>query len=390
MVSFIPINLQQKIIANAGSLLRWWLNELRGMCPAKLRERFAVGDAFYLIEVVDSRAFVCYGTEYGVGQKVEIDLTLPDVDQLRLLNNIAVVDQRALRKATVLIADDQLLTRYVHLPLAVEPDIANVLNYELDRLTPYSPDQAFFAYKVTKRDIPGGTIVVRLVLIEKWYLEQVVSQVENLQVTVSAVCPISGFELERHNEASRVINLLPAERRPPAEALLSKSSKKMLLATVVMLISVLLLPVYYHQKRIEEIHQNINSFEKRARQISEKRGELARTLDIRDSLIERKNKELSKVEVLHQLTHIVPDHTWVTRIAVENGETKIDGESDKASTMIELLESQPAFRDVEFVSPITKNVRTGKERFQIKAKLADKKKLPDQQSLANEAAMFQQ
>ncbi len=390
MASFIPIDLQQKIVANADGLLRWWLHELHGMCPGKLRERFAVGDAFYLIEVVDSRATVCYGTEYRVGQKVEIDLTLPEVEQLRLLNNIAVVDQRALRKATVLIADNKLLTRHVHLPLAVEPDLANVLNYELDRLTPYAVDKVFFAYKVEKRDVAGGTIVVRLVLVEKWYLEHVVSQVENLQLTVSAVCPASGFDFARHSETSRAINLLPAVCRPPAEALLSKSSKKLLLATVMMLISVLLLPVYYHQERIEEIRQDISSFEKKAIQISEKRGELARTLDIRDSLIERKNKGLTKVEVLHQLTHIVPDHTWVTRVGVENGELKIDGESEKASTMIELMESQAAFRDVEFVSPITKNVRTGKERFQIKAKLADKKKLSDQQGVASEAAMFQQ
>lgn len=390
MASFIPTDLQKKIVDHSVVFLRWWLNELRGMCPAKLRERFAVGDAFYLIEVVDSQATVCYGTDYGAGHKVVIDLTLPDVEQQRLLDSVVTGEQKTAKKAKILIAEDKLLTRHVYLPLAVEFDLANVLNYELDRLTPYSLDNSCFAYTVEKRNIPAGKITVRLVLIEKGYLEQVVSRIENMHLTVASISPAADFDLDRQGHTSGVVNLLPQDRRPPDEALFNKTSRNMLLATVIMLLAVLILPVYYNQQRIEDVHSDINSVEKKARQIGEKRGELIKQLHVRDTLIERKNSEMAKVEVLYQLTAIVPDNTWITRLAVENGELKIDGESEQASTMIELLESQAAFKDTEFASPITKNTRTGKETFQIKARLVGKEKSPGEQTAESAATALAQ
>ena len=92
-----------------------------------------------------------------------------------------------------------------------------------------------------------------------------------------------------------------------------------------------------------------------------------------------RNGEVSKVEILRELTQLLPATVWIWNFKYANREVEISGFADSASDLIPLLDRSLLFEKVEFSSPVTtERVMTGKEsrekqRFQIKMRLEAKK-----------------
>jgi Tfp pilus assembly protein PilN len=88
-----------------------------------------------------------------------------------------------------------------------------------------------------------------------------------------------------------------------------------------------------------------------------------------------KSGEISKIEILRELTQLLPTTVWVWNFKYTGKEIEISGFADSASDLIPLLDKSPLFEKVEFLTPVTKErMRMGsegqeKERFKIKARL---------------------
>lgn len=85
--------------------------------------------------------------------------------------------------------------------------------------------------------------------------------------------------------------------------------------------------------------------------------------------------EPSKIEILKELTRLLPDTVWIWNLKYNGKEIEISGYADSASDLIPLLDKSPLFEKVEFMSPVTKERQfrgagdKEKERFKIKARL---------------------
>jgi Tfp pilus assembly protein PilN len=88
-----------------------------------------------------------------------------------------------------------------------------------------------------------------------------------------------------------------------------------------------------------------------------------------------KAEEMSKTEMLRELTQILPSSVWVWNLKYNGKEIEISGFADSASDLIPLIDKSHLFERVEFLAPVTKErvVRGSemkeKERFKIKARL---------------------
>lgn len=92
-----------------------------------------------------------------------------------------------------------------------------------------------------------------------------------------------------------------------------------------------------------------------------------------------KNSNPVMLEILRELTMIMPPDTWLTRLDIKGAGVEIEGFSDSATNLISILESSSVFKNVSFSSTTVKDRRLDKERFRIKAELesggtADEKK----------------
>ncbi len=89
--------------------------------------------------------------------------------------------------------------------------------------------------------------------------------------------------------------------------------------------------------------------------------------------------EVSKTDVLEELTKILPDTVWIWNFKYtakeKDKEIEISGFADSASNLIPLLDKSPLFERVEFLAPVTKErLPRGPEmkeyeRFKIKARM---------------------
>jgi general secretion pathway protein L len=73
---------------------------------------------------------------------------------------------------------------------------------------------------------------------------------------------------------------------------------------------------------------------------------------------------LSTLFVLEELSARIPATAWVEHLTIQADGVRLTGYADSASELVTLLEASPLFKNVSFLSAITRT-REGKERFLI-------------------------
>lgn len=92
-------------------------------------------------------------------------------------------ETRAPRKNLYLgIPRDQAIFKFIDLPLVVEENLANVLQYELDRYTPFTPEDIYLDYSIVSRDQKAETLRILLVAIKKSLLDRYLMLLERLNI----------------------------------------------------------------------------------------------------------------------------------------------------------------------------------------------------------------
>ena len=87
------------------------------------------------------------------------------------------------------------------------------------------------------------------------------------------------------------------------------------------------------------------------------------------ALERRKYQNPSSVIVLEVLSQILPDHTYVTELRIEGDKLRVIGVTRDAPEQIRLLERSPNFTRATFFAPTTKGPSDPGERFHIEAQI---------------------
>jgi general secretion pathway protein L len=255
---------------------------------------------------------------------------------------------------------EQVIARTVTFPAQVRANLAQVVGYEIDRVTPFRADQVCFDFRLREGAPRAEKIEVELAvcrrdLIQGWIerLRGAGAQVE--QVTWPNAWPKA--------------DLLPREERPrrssPALAL-----DKLLLLLVVGLVAASLISVLWQKDWVlEGREEEARGLKKGAEEVFELRTAIERARQGSLAVLEAKSEQPRMIDLLRELTERLPDDTWVQNLDYRDGEVQIRGESSQAAALISLLEQAPGFTDVAFRSPVVQVATTGQERFHIAFKL---------------------
>jgi general secretion pathway protein L len=295
------------------------------------------------------------------------DLERDGDDKLQALCEVSLTNLPPNLKVSLCLPVEAVLKHEVMLPQATEANLASVLGFELDRLTPFRTDQASFGYRLIARYPEHEKIKVELSVVQQDYLDKIVSRLSGLGLAVSSVYPYLPANDKRVLPAS--LNMLRAEQRPMSEPLFNRKARRLAVMAVFLLLAVNLYPVWQLNQTSHHLEQKIGDIRKNAQFVSEKQSLLASRLGAQDALANRKNKVPGKLVILHEITRLLPDNTWVSRLTLNDGNATLQGESFKASDLIEILEKSGYFQNVSFTSSITRNPVTSMERFEIHMEL---------------------
>ena len=255
-----------------------------------------------------------------------------------------------------------LLDREVVLPLAAEADPARVLGYEMDRLTPFAAPEVFWTYAVQRRDRAKGRLHVRLSLIAKAPLRDLLADLERAGI-VPAVLEVAQGDAP----ACRID--LRARHAPPSRAARALGQVMAALCGGLALAAVAL-PFVLQSRDIARVEAEIATLRPQVDAAEAIRRRIAARAAGTDVIAAERGRLGDTLAVLAALTDLLPDDTFLTDLALRAGKLTLNGQSAAAVRLIAALSADPVIRNPDFAAPVTR-LQDGKaDQFAIRAEIA--------------------
>jgi general secretion pathway protein L len=249
------------------------------------------------------------------------------------------------------------LRKTLTLPAAIEDHLRHAIAYDLERHTPYKPSEHYFVAIVTDRDHARNTLKVDLAAARRSIVDAALRQAESFGAQVV------GITIDPPRLAARSpIDLLPDDRRLPS----LRNARWQVLVPAILLaagvLAALVLPVWQMREEAIALTQATEEARQRAQVSDALRTDLERRVGDYNFALERKYAFPSTVQVLDDVTRILPDDTWLTQLELHTSrsgkevqrELTLRGESANAGRLVSLLEDSKIFSQSAPRSPTTK------------------------------------
>lgn len=259
------------------------------------------------------------------------------------------------KKVVLLLPAEQVLLRTVTLPLAARIDLQQILKLEIDKLTPFEPESVFFSWHILTTDSQKNSLTLRLVVTPKNLLLQQLKQLAEAGIDVDIVTT--------EDSACRDhINLIPTHKQGINSNLIWAS------LALVTVLSALYLPVISEQQRLQGLEQKVDVMRAEAK-VARKQTLLAEQQQEQLNFLLEQAQQHRWLMVFNNLSELMPTDSWIERFRVQQTRIEIEGLSTSAAALIEVFERSHVFEKVSFESPVTRDQRTGKQRFHISLQL---------------------
>jgi general secretion pathway protein L len=343
----------------------WWLGELGALAPAVLRRLFAGGSGSVCLEISGTQLVISRADEDGQSELARLDIDRPS-EALR--ESLArVLAEHGLKGADVVLSleQGQALRKSLDLPLAAEEGLAELLWFELDRQTPYRPEQARYDYRVAGRDPGHQRMTVELLVAPVEAVDGLLARAVDWGLQPVAVT-VAGID----DPANPTFDLSGGDRAAPSR------SGRLGIALLVLLAAGLLgaavwLPLEDQRLAAQKAETALADARKQAVVAANLRDELDRRTKAGSFLIRRKGEAPMMTAVLADLTRLLPDDTWLFELHVRGASVRARGYAPAASSVLELIERGPAFRNASFTSPVTRVPGIEAERFDLSFELSE-------------------
>lgn len=344
----------------ARQVLDWWLGELIGMVPARIRQSltFARNHMILAPDHAGYAVLYCSGAATRPLGRIPADALLSPVSLTAAIGDAGLARRTLQGKLPLTLrlpASKALVTR-LSLPAAVKADLPQILRFEMDRRTPFSADSAFFSYDILPGAVAGKLTVIMTVM-AKAAVSELLTRLAPLgvpirQVTVagSADIPVSG-------------NLLPPEKT--GNGGLRLVLRLGALGTVLIVAAGLYSMWQDSEATVSTLRHDIARLRKIVEQVETSGAEIERLQAASAFLSERRRNSLTATHILADLTRVLPDDTWLMQLSMSDDKLQIAGYSSAAAGLIERIMQSSAFRTPQFRSAVTQDATTGRERFEM-------------------------
>jgi Tfp pilus assembly protein PilN len=143
----------------------------------------------------------------------------------------------------------------------------------------------------------------------------------------------------------------------------------LLLSLLVLGILYLLAPLKVEEKRLAEIERRVTAIRGEVRKVETLKKEVDALEGEVATVKGFKKRKPMTLQILKELTAILPKSAWLTRARITDTTVEIEGYAAAATELLPKLEASPYLRKVEFASPTFRDVRLNSDRFVIKMEI---------------------
>jgi general secretion pathway protein L len=345
----------------AWDFLRWWAEQLAASWPAALRGRGAKADSGTTVALVSPAGAppvveVTQPPRKRGGPRIEIvALTEADQDAAR-----AAFGPRPASPVRLRLPRAMLLEREVVLPIAAERAPDQVLQYELDRLTPFRPDELLWGFEVTQRDRARGRLCLLLTFVP---LRSVAPLLDGLR-RIGVVPDLLEAEAAPGEPGLRRIAL----GRPGARH--RRGLRTAWLTCAVLAGLVVVVPFIQQSMALGAVQTRIDALRPTVTEAEGLRQRAAAAASGGNVMQAEAQRLGDPLQALAAATEALPDDTWVTDLSLHQRKLILAGQSQDAVRLIGRLSSEGVIRNPSFTAPVTKSQTGRGDLYSIGAELS--------------------
>jgi general secretion pathway protein L len=248
--------------------------------------------------------------------------------------------------------DGMVLQRDVTLPLAAAHDLQAVIGFEIDRLTPFAPDEVFWSTAGLRRNPARGELGFSLLLVLRQPVERLATALNRIGLRPSFI----------ESGAGRIA--LGRARRPDG---LRHFAIYALCAALVA--ACLITPIIRQQLALADAARQLAALAP-ARDEAMRLHQRLAVAASGQAAITAARQSVDMLAALASLTNALPDDTSLTDLTLNAGALTIDGESGNAARLIGVLAATPGISGPAFAAPVTRAIDGGSDLFSIRATIS--------------------
>ncbi|MEZ5483607.1 MAG: PilN domain-containing protein [Lysobacteraceae bacterium] len=248
------------------------------------------------------------------------------------------------------------------LPAATSDNLRSVVGYELDRQTPFKPDQVYYDCRIVRRDASARQIEVDLLLTPRTALDAELAVLDGVADGLDAVDVVDEQGLPTG------CNLLPVERRARRGHAFAWLVLGMTVAAAFMLAMAGSQSLDNRREAVAKLQEEVDARRVDARRVNQLRERLDDAVEGANFLAVQRSGSPSVLDLINELTYrMPPDSTYLERLSLSGEKLSISGQSSQAAELVGLLQPSLQIRSASLSGSIQPDSRTGKDRFTISA-----------------------
>jgi general secretion pathway protein L len=265
-------------------------------------------------------------------------------------------------RAEIVLHANRFLFRPLELPKRAVEFLDGIVRGQIDRLTPWAPDEAVFAWTPPTYG-PNDRIELVIAATARARVAPYVKAIAGLGVASVALStlPIGG--------APDAAPIKVFEQRARGMFEIDRIRRALVMLFLISGIAAAI-TMGYSAFALDSLDAEQQAL---SQKVAARRAALRTspefTVSAQRMLERRKQSTPSNVIVIEALSQILPDHTYATELRIEVDKLQIVGVTRDAAGLIGLIEQSPHFTRAKFYAPTTRTPGEPGERFHIEAQI---------------------
>lgn len=331
----------------------WWIGQLSDALPtlSTARKRAAI------VAEIREHTLALYGREMPQANLGQLSFEA-GTSERQMAQSRLIAFAGGNRRVVLRLPQEAGIRRRLTLPAAAETHLTAIFNNELDRLTPWRPDQAIFDTTIISPTPSSESIVVEVAVVPRFAFAQAAQCLSKVEFELIGVLLA---------QASHPATFIAVESASQTSSLVRRRRRKTIaaLAAVGLLI---LVGLFGHKFWvITELHNHMIELQLEAKKTQKMLDELAVLTKRTYYALEMKRTHPVAVVTLEVLSRTLPDDCWLSSLSLLGNQISVEGHASDALALLPLLTSSGFFKDVQFNSEVTRDLETGIEGFSLTA-----------------------
>jgi len=236
--------------------------------------------------------------------------------------------------------------------------------HEIDRQTPFAAEQVSFEPRVIARDPATRQLRGELVVLPLSRLQALLERLGPL------AAGLAGVDVIASDGSALGVNLLPAAQRMQRGG----RGRLLHLGLVAAVLAIVFASLWITLGNRESAHEawtgRVQQAQREAREARKLRSALQDSVRAANFLAKQRATQPTVLEIIADLTHRLPDDTWLEKIQVNSGNVTLIGVSGHATALVGVLQDSSLIHRPTLTGSVQADPRTGKERFTLTAVIA--------------------